>query len=68
MTGMMKDEAGAGRHGQALWNPQAHMPTARAKRLVVARGWGLADHVDRAAAAGCQVLAGSGAGAGIDDA
>jgi adenosylmethionine-8-amino-7-oxononanoate aminotransferase len=27
-------------HGEALWNPQAHMPTARAKRLVIASGEG----------------------------
>ena len=40
MTGMMYDEATAGCLGQALWNPQAHMPTARAKRLVITRGEG----------------------------
>ena len=28
------------RVGAALWNPQAHMPTARAKRLVITRGAG----------------------------
>jgi adenosylmethionine-8-amino-7-oxononanoate aminotransferase len=27
-------------HGEALWNPQAHMPTARAKRLVITSGEG----------------------------
>ena len=26
--------------GEALWNPQAHMPTARAKRLVITGGDG----------------------------
>ena len=36
----MTGEMAAGRLGQALWNPQAHMPTARAKRLVITRGEG----------------------------
>ena len=40
MTGMMYDEATAGCLGQALWNPQAHMPTVRAKRLMITRGEG----------------------------
>jgi adenosylmethionine-8-amino-7-oxononanoate aminotransferase len=29
-----------GRLGEALWNPQAHMPTARAKRLIITEGDG----------------------------
>jgi adenosylmethionine-8-amino-7-oxononanoate aminotransferase len=34
-----REPAGAAA-GQALWNPQAHMPTARAKRLVITGGAG----------------------------
>lgn len=35
----MRSRSETGR-GESLWNPQAHMPTARAKRLVVTSGQG----------------------------
>jgi hypothetical protein len=38
MTATLDPEQRAPARGGALWNPQAHMPTARAKRLVITAG------------------------------
>ena len=40
MTETLTRETMTGGAGEALWNPQAHMPTARAKRLVITGGDG----------------------------
>ena len=39
-TATLTGETVTGGVGEALWNPQAHMPTARAKRLVITGGDG----------------------------